>query len=113
MQINICGIPYTVTFVNGWKEVTHDPDNCPRHAGEISWMNHSIRIDDSRCEESVDQTLLHELVHGIVENMGIRELMDAGGDHLETPVNQLATGLSQSLRSLGIWVSRGVRNDRC
>jgi hypothetical protein len=47
-------------------------------------------------------TVIHEMLHGIIEHYQIRELMDETGNHSETAINQLSMGLAEVLKSLHI-----------
>lgn len=109
MKIEVCGNPYTVTFVKGWKNVSHDPDDAPRHAGEVHWASHSIRIDEDRDPAVVDITLWHEIMHTVVETLQIRELIDEDKNHLEIPVEQIAVGVASVLKNLGISITQAVK----
>lgn len=112
MKIEVCGVPYTVTFVDGWKQVSHDPDNAPRHAGEIHWVTNDIRIDKSRDKAVVDVTVWHEIIHAIIETMKIRELFGTDDEQLEAPVDQLAVGIASVLKDLGISIAEEIKRVR-
>ena len=105
MKINICGIEYTVTAVNDTKDVCHDKSGKEMY-GQIGYSKSSIRLWKTN-EDRMQQVLLHEILHGIVDGMGIRELQE-GGSHLEIPIEQLAVGLSMALKSMGVDVLSGL-----
>lgn len=69
--------------------------------GQICYEKHSIKYLASSPEQEM-RTVLHEILHGIIANGAIRELMEENGSHLETPINQLANGLAEALESMGI-----------
>lgn len=107
-RIEVCGIPYTVSLVDGWKNVSHDPEEAPRYAGEVHWLSRDIRIDGSRDQAVVDQTLWHEIIHTVVETLKIRELIGDDGQHMEIPVEQLAVGISSVMKYLGVSITKEV-----
>ncbi len=112
MKIEVAGKAFTVEFVDGWKQVSHDPDGCPRHAGEIHWMSSNIRVDGSRDPSNVEVTLWHEVVHAITDSLKIRELMDEDNINcLEVPTEQLAIGIASVLKSVGLSLVKGVKNE--
>ena len=97
--VKICGVPYTMTREDDRLRVDHD-GNGLKLWGQISYEKHSIKYLASSPEQEM-RTVLHEILHGIIENGAIRELMDEHGGHLETPINQLANGLAEALESVG------------
>lgn len=100
INLKICGIPYTATIVKDRFDVDHTGEGASLW-GQISYTDHSIRVMKSSKEQEF-RTLLHEIIHGVVEGLCIRELMDADSNHLERPVTQLASGLAETLESMGI-----------
>ena len=99
MEVKICGVPYTVTREVDKFRVDHD-DKGYSLWGQISYEKHSIKFLKS-CPEQELRTFVHEMIHGIIENGAIRELMNDSGGHLENPINQLANGIAEALESLG------------
>ena len=106
MIVNICGIEYTVTAVNDTKDVCHEKSGREMY-GQIDCSKASIRIWKSNCDR-MQQVLLHEIIHGVVDGMGIRELQE-GGSHLEISIEQLTVGLSIALKSMGIDILAGMQ----
>lgn len=104
-HIKICGVPYKLTREEDPLRVDHD-GNGSKLWGQISYREHSIRYLAS-CPEQEMRTVLHEVLHGIVENGSIRELRNESGEHLEAPIDQLANGLAEALESLGISIGQG------
>lgn len=100
MEVNICGLPYQIQYVSDPIHVSHNADSLDLY-GEINYIKQSIRVLDTGGEDYKRRVLMHEIVHGIVQHMAIRELIDDSGRHLETPIDQLATGLCMALESLG------------
>lgn len=99
MKIKICGVPYTVRVEEDKFKVDHDGEGASLW-GQISYEKHSINIRKGLPEREL-RTLLHEVLHGIIEDGEIRELMDSDRKHLEVPINQLANGLAEALESVG------------
>ena len=100
MKVNICGVPYDLARETDKLRVDHE-GNGLRLWGQISYEKHSIKFLESSPEQEM-RTVLHEILHGIIENGCVREMMNEHGGHLETPINQLANGLAEALESLGI-----------
>lgn len=100
LTVKICGVPYMITRESDKFHVDHE-GNGSKLWGQISYEKHSIRILASSPEQEM-RTLLHEIIHGIIENGAIRELMDDHRNHLEAPIDQLANGLAESLESIGV-----------
>lgn len=98
MIVKIVGVPYTLSLAEDARAVCHDRSGQDLY-GQIDYVRRSIRLWNSGCPE---QTLLHELLHGVIEHMKVRELMDADGRHLEIPIDQLAAGLAMALESVGV-----------
>lgn len=101
LKTKIGGVPYKVEFVDGWHKVEHYGDEQPL-SGQIAYRRFSIRVDSSAPSEFQRRVLLHELIHGVVQAYGIRELLGDGDRHLETPIDQLAIGLCEALEGLGV-----------
>ena len=99
IEVKICGVPYLVSREKDKFRVDHD-GNGTRLWGQINYSGHSIRFLQSSPEQEL-RSVVHEILHGIVENGMIRELMNASGEHLEAPINQLANGLAEVLESIG------------
>lgn len=108
--VKICGVPYTLTREHDRLRVDHD-GNGLRLWGQISYEMHSIKYLASSPEQEM-RTILHEILHGIIENGSVRELMDEHGGHLEMPINQIANGLAEALESMGILLSPTQTGER-
>ncbi len=87
MKINILGVPYQV------EEVEHIP-NTINTIGEIQFLEQKILLKKSLPKELKEQTLLHEIVHGIFQGIGEDEL----GSN-ERLVQSIATSLHQLFKS--------------
>lgn len=100
-QVLICGIPFERRYANDSRLV--DQDFNPRRLnGLINYEQHSITILSKNPVEAQRQTLMHEILHGVVDSLAIRELVGENGDHIEAPIKQLATGICEALESLGL-----------
>jgi predicted metal-dependent peptidase len=99
MKIKVCGLPFEVTGVDGGHLVSHNKERTDLY-GEVSYVEESIRIDNSKSIEMMNQTFWHEVIHVIVERLNIRELRDADNNHNEMAIDQLALGVFSVLQSL-------------
>jgi len=100
MTVRILGVPYDVTFVERIHDVAHNGDDERLH-GQISYERRSIRVCDEGPEQTI-RTLLHEILHGVIEAQHVRELIGDDGEHSEAAIHQLALGLAEALESLGV-----------
>ena len=82
--VDILGIPYEVVT----EEMEDGEDGC------ISPRKQRITLREGMCDERRTQVYLHELVHGILDQLGYSDLYD--DEHL---VQGLAIGLHQALQS--------------
>lgn len=110
-KILVCDKEFSVEFVDGWKRVSHDPDNCPRHAAEISWMLSNIRVDASRKRSDVEISLWHEVVHAIAETLKIKGLDPGGEGDFESATEQMAVGLHSVMKSVGLSLLDAVKEN--
>jgi hypothetical protein len=99
-NIQIAGMPFSIEKVDTELDVCHNGSG-EKLWGQISYSKHSIRILKASPERELRSTL-HEVLHGIVNEYRVRELMDDKNDHLEIPIDQLAIGLAEVLESIGI-----------
>lgn len=82
-SVKIGGLTYTV-------KKTHDLQGKNGNWGQIQYKNQEIVLDDSLSEQLEDQTLIHEITHGI--------LVEAGYvDHEEEQVDRIGKVLYQVL----------------
>lgn len=82
--VDILGVPYEIVT----EEMEDNEDGC------ISPRMQRITLRRGLSEEKRDQVFLHELVHGILDQLGYSELYE--DEHL---VQGLAIGLHQALKS--------------
>ena len=61
MKVNICGIPHTVIECD---------DKFNAHFGQIDYKACEIRLNKDMTQEAKDETLCHEMVHGIFAHLG-------------------------------------------
>lgn len=66
MIVNICGIPHRVIECE-------DNFNVDTHFGQIDHKACEIRINKDMSQESKDETLCHEMVHGIFVHLGYND----------------------------------------
>ena len=88
-SVNILGIGYTIEYCDNPSDV----DIYKRSSlwGQIDYWTRSIRVyDNERTAVDVWQTILHEIIHGIANDLHMAEL--EGKDH-ETTVDVLALAL--------------------
>ena len=100
MKIKVCGLPYTVTGVDGAHLVSHNKERTDLY-GEVSYVNESINIDNTKSNEMMNQTFWHEVMHVIVNRLNIRELILEDGNHNELAIDQIALGIFSVLNSIG------------
>ena len=82
--VDILGIPYEVVT----DEMEDSEDGC------ISPRRQRITLREGLCDEKRVQVYLHELIHGILDQLGYAELYED-----ERLVQGLAIGLHQALKS--------------
>jgi hypothetical protein len=83
--VNILGIPYTVERVPVVNKGAYA-------LGQIDYGQQRITIDEDLREERAQVTLLHEVIHGILESLGFDEETKN-----ENMVQSLALGMYQFL----------------
>lgn len=66
MIVNICGIPHKVIR----KE---DAFNVDTHFGMIDFSKAEIVLNDSLNKELADETICHEMIHGILVHLGYND----------------------------------------
>ncbi len=92
-EINILGLIYRVEEV----EVVNKYE--PRK-GEINYLTNVIKIDKSMPEDLKNQVLMHEILHGIFDLLGLDELSED-----ENKVQSIATALHQVFTTQAIFSS--------
>jgi len=94
--VNICGIPYTVEYVDHAAKVTKEPRPS---FGEIDIVRREIRIlDKDRLVQAVWHTLIHEALHGISRDL----YLVIGDESYHDQLDQLALALMDFLFRNGI-----------
>lgn len=66
MIVNICGIPHKVVECD-------DSFNIDLHFGQIQFGKGEIRINKDLSEEIKNETLCHEILHGMLVHLGYQE----------------------------------------
>jgi hypothetical protein len=99
-KIKIGCTTYTIEKVDDENKVSHnDSETTLDLLGEISHSKQSIRILKTSPERELRSTL-HEILHGIIMEYSIRELLDDDEDRNEFPIHQLSMGLAEVLESV-------------
>lgn len=80
-EVNILGVIYKV-------EEVECVDKYVLCFGNIDYMNSVIRIDKTLSQDKKNQTLMHEILHGIFEGLGYQDLSND-----EEKVQSIATAL--------------------
>jgi Zn-dependent peptidase ImmA (M78 family) len=99
MKVKIGGLHYKIKLVPDRRLVVKTGG---RANGQIHWQKQKITISTNMEPALFEQTLLHEIVHGIVEAHKITTMMDDEERHNEANVDRMAIGLQEALHSLGI-----------
>ena len=66
MKVNICGIPHKVIECE-------DKFDVEAHFGQIDYKACEIRINKDMSQEIKDETICHEMIHGILVHLGYSE----------------------------------------
>jgi hypothetical protein len=99
-KIKIGYATYTIEKVDDKNEINHDDSEVTSDLlGEISYSKQSIKILKTSPERELRSTL-HEILHGIVMEYNIRELIDDNDDHDELVIHQLSLGLAEVLENV-------------
>lgn len=84
MKVNICGIPHEI--VECEDSFTADAT----HFGEIDYKACKIRINKDMTDEAKEETIIHEMIHGILVHLGYTDQSED-----ETFVQGLANAIYQ------------------
>lgn len=82
--VNICGIPHKIILCE-------DSFNTDLHFGQIDYAKCEIKINKDLPKEAAEETLVHEILHGILVHLGYTE--DAQN---ETYIQGLANAVNQT-----------------
>lgn len=99
-KVKIGGVPFTITVMDRAIDVCHDEGGTDLW-GQISYQKQSIRVLKS-CPERELRTTIHEILHGIINEYRVVDLIDDKGEHCESAIDQLALGIAEVLESLNI-----------
>lgn len=92
-SVNILGINYQIQYVQNASEV--DIHKRESLWGQIDYWTRTIRIfDDSRSIEDLWQTIFHEVLHGIAEQLHIKALDGNDKDDKHDTIDVLATAIT-------------------
>jgi len=83
MKVNICGIPHTVIECEDYFDVD-------THFGQIDYKACEIRVNKNMAKEAKEETICHEMIHGILVHLGYSEQSQD-----ETFVQALANAIYQ------------------
>jgi hypothetical protein len=97
-SVNLLGKNYSIRYVEESYKV--GPDSYELLWGYIDHMKREISIYDNNNLEDIFETLLHELIHGVGNLLGV-EILNGSTEESELLVNILAVSLADML----------VRND--
>lgn len=89
-KVQIGPIPYSVKEVDDLHDVNSEGKKLWLH-GQIKWASATIEVERGQTDDVKVTTLMHEAVHGILNNAG-------QDDHPEAMVIALGYGLVQLLR---------------
>lgn len=85
MTIKICGIPYSVKYVDD------DFNADGNHFGQVNYLTAEIVINNGASDEVKYETLCHEIVHAMLVHIGRNDLTND-----EIFVQSLANAISQT-----------------
>lgn len=83
MKVNICGLHHTVVE-------EEDKFNADCHMGQICYKDLEIRINADMHPNQKEETICHEMVHGILVHLGYNDLSND-----EQLVQGLANAINQ------------------
>lgn len=67
MKVNICGLPHEIIE-------TKDNFNTDCHMGQIDYKDLTIRINEDMPTIAKEETICHEMIHGILVHLGYMDL---------------------------------------
>jgi len=85
-SVDILGLTYTIRIVPIIDKDTHT-------LGQIRYVEQEILLEDGMPEQRSNQTLMHEILHGILEQLGYDDLNEN-----EERVQGIASALYQTLK---------------
>jgi len=95
-EINILGKRFSIDYV----DKPSDVDIFKRQSlwGQIDFWTSSIRIYvGNRTDDEIWETVLHEIIHDLIQELKIKALINADGTQNEETVCLLAMGLYDTL----------------
>ena len=106
--VNICGVEYTITYCDNPADV----DIFKRSSlwGEMDHWTKTIRIYDNGSPiESIWQTLIHEILHGIEEALHLK-CFKTEGDKKHHELDSLSIALADTFIRNG-WLDVGMKKE--
>lgn len=100
VKIKVARVPWEVQFKASWHKVS--TEDSERAFGITLFNDHVIRVAGDAPVEKQNVTLIHEILHALVEEYGITPFIKKNGDHDEKHIDLLAIGLCEVLESMGI-----------
>jgi len=93
-HINICGCNYTITYHDNFHEVNGEGER--DLYGKINHQTCTIKIyDRNRDEGAVFEVVVHEMLHGIFDKIGMQEMNSNDNEEI---VERIGVALSDTLR---------------
>jgi len=104
IKIKIRGKSYTIEMIDDQNEFNHrlNKEITNLMFGAIAPSKQSIIILNTLPPERKLRTTLHEILHGIITEYDIHELIDTNGVHMEFAIDQLALGMAEVLENIDI-----------
>jgi hypothetical protein len=99
-SVEIFGVRYSIEYCRHPSEVDITKRTCSW--GQIDFWTRSIRIYDNKIVQDIWDTILHEVLHGIIEALKIRGRIEEEGTK-EDIVRLLALGLQDVMFRNG-WI---------
>ena len=66
-QVTICGVPHKIKYCE-------DSFNVDTHFGQIDYLKCEIKVNKALEGAALEETLTHEILHGILVHIGKNEL---------------------------------------
>lgn len=86
--VKICGIEYAIVFCDQIENVSEDANE--QVLGNIRFSDGLIQIRNEMSKDVTRQTLVHEILHGVFQHLGIEQQ--------ETQIDTLATAIYVLIR---------------
>jgi hypothetical protein len=90
-NIDICGVSYTIELV---EEIDHDTKNM----GRIYEDSSRILLKKDMSKDKIEQTLIHEIVHGVLWETGVEDKLE--DDQIERYTQSFTSALYPVIKQL-------------